>query len=137
MPSEPGGRVLTRDGFIADDAAQQRVRLAPNEDARALALDGVTLVELVLPKMSEGRPYTQARILREERGYTGAIRAVGEVRRDLLFFLFRCGVDQAVLKDPDEERDAHQALATFSVLYQGAADVKAPLWKRAARGVAQ
>src|SRR5687767_7238022 len=118
MPSE---RVLTRDGFIADNPEQQRVRLAPNEDARALALDGVTLVELVLPKMSEGRPYTQARILREERGYKGAIRAVGEVRRDLLFFLFRCGVDQAVLKDPDEERDAHQALQTFSVLYQGAA----------------
>lgn len=137
MPSDPAGRVLTRDGFIADDPSQSRVRLAPNEDARALALDGVTLVELVLPKMSEGRPYTQARILREERGYKGAIRAVGEVRRDLLFFLFRCGVDQAVLKDPDEERDAHLALATFSVLYQGAADVAAPLWKRTPRGVSQ
>lgn len=134
MPNE---RVLTRDGFVNDDPSQQRVRLAPNEDARALALEGVTLVELVLPKMNEGRPYTQARILREERGYKGAIRAVGEVRRDLLFFLFRCGVDQAVLKDPDEERDAHQALTTFSVLYQGAADVAAPLWQRAARGVAQ
>jgi uncharacterized protein (DUF934 family) len=130
-------RVLTRDGFVQDDPAQQRVRLAPTEDARTLPLDGVTLVELVLPKMSEGRPYTQARILREERGYKGDIRAVGEVRRDLLFFLFRCGVNQAVLKDAEEERDAHQALSTFSVLYQGAADVASPLWKRAARGVSQ
>lgn len=125
-------RVLVRDGFIQDDPQQPRLRLAPNEDVRAAKLDGVTLVELVLPKMNEGRPYTQARILREELGYKGAIRAVGEVRRDLLFFLFRCGVDQAVLKDADEERDAHKSLSSFSVLYQGAADVNAPLFVRRA-----
>jgi uncharacterized protein (DUF934 family) len=66
----------------------------------------VALIELVFPKMSEGRPYTQAHILRAELGYGGRIRAVGEVRRDLLFFLFRVGVDEAILKDADEEADA-------------------------------
>lgn len=154
-------RVLVRDGFIddawalVDDTAPiaadalvtvprllagavgaRGVRVSPKDDVRALAgkLEGIALVELVLVKFNEGRPYTQARLLREELGYRGDIRAIGEVHRDLLWFLFRCGVTQAVLKRRDEEAHAHAALTSFSVQYQGAADIEAPLWRRSRRG---
>jgi uncharacterized protein (DUF934 family) len=137
-----GDAIVTLARFLREPRGRERargrtgVRLGPNDDVRALLgeLAGVQLVELVLPKMAEGRPYTQARVLREELAFRGDVRAIGEVRRDLLFFLFRCGVSQALLRDRCEERDAHGSLSTFSVLYQGAADVSAPLWRRVPRG---
>lgn len=131
--------IVTMTRFLADAAGARAVRVSPKEDVRLLAgkLAGVTLVELVLPKMAEGRPYSQARVLREQLGFRGDIRAIGEVHRDLLWFLFRCGVTQALLKNREEEAEAHASLSTFSVLYQGAADVGPPLWRRAQRGVSR
>src|SRR5688572_399762 len=44
------------------------VQLLPGDDVRALSgkLDGVSLVALTFNKHVEGRPYSQARILREQ-----------------------------------------------------------------------
>ncbi len=56
-------------------------------------LDGVNLIVLNFPKFTDGRAYSQARLLRERLGYQGELRASGAVFLDQLPFLLRCGFD--------------------------------------------
>src|SRR5450631_3357277 len=69
------------------------VMLLPADKVEDLAPD-LARFELVGAEFSgpsEGRGYTQARMLRERYGFRGELRATGYVRRDQLFFLARCG----------------------------------------------
>jgi len=75
---------------------------------------------------SEGRGYSQARLLREQWKFGGELRAIGYVRRDQLFFMARCGFNSFELPDSDIE-DAHIALRTFSRAYQPSNDLGLPL----------
>lgn len=85
-------------------------------------LDSIALVALEFPSFTEGRGYTHARQLREKHGYRGEIRAVGDVSRDRLAFMERCGFNAYELRPDDELRDALKAFGEISVVYQPAAD---------------
>lgn len=91
------------------------------------------LIAIELPKYTDGRGYSIARLLRDRYGYRGEVRAVGNVLRDQLLYLERCGFDAFEI---DPSKDAARALSgfdDFSVKYQTAADEKLPLWRRHAR----
>jgi uncharacterized protein (DUF934 family) len=75
---------------------------------------------------SEGRGYSQARLLREHWKFGGELRATGFVRRDQLFFMARCGFNSFELPDSDIEH-GHAALQTFSRAYQPSNDAGLPL----------
>ena len=75
----------------------------------------------------DGRAYSQARLLRERLGYKGEIRAVGDVFRDAMFYMHRCGVNAFETKNP---ADALNAFRDFSLGYQGAADDPTPIFRR-------
>lgn len=62
-------------------------------EAVADALDQFQVITLHFPKFTDGRAYSQARILRERLGYSGELRATGEVLRDQYAFMRRCGFD--------------------------------------------
>jgi uncharacterized protein (DUF934 family) len=49
-----------------------------------VALEGVDRVVLNFPKFTDGRAFSQARLLRRRRGFTGDIRATGDVLIDQL-----------------------------------------------------
>jgi uncharacterized protein (DUF934 family) len=74
---------------------------------------------------SEGRGYSQARLLREHWKFTGELRATGFVRRDQLFFMARCGFNSFELPDTEIEAAA-AALSTFSTAYQPSNDAGLP-----------
>ena len=57
-------------------------------------LPRLDLVILNFESFADGRAFSQARILRERFGYRGDIRARGEVLRDQLPFMQRCGFKQ-------------------------------------------
>ena len=59
----------------------------------ATRLEGVKLIVLNFPKFTDGRAYSQARLLRERLGYTGELRATGRCYIDQLPFMLRCGFD--------------------------------------------
>ena len=59
------------------------LRLDNTADAQALDLSGVSRIELVFPKFTDGRAYSQALLLRR-RGYRGDLRATGDVLVDQL-----------------------------------------------------
>jgi uncharacterized protein (DUF934 family) len=75
---------------------------------------------------SEGRGYSQARILREQWKFGGELRATGHVRRDQLFFLARCGFNSFELAETDLEH-AVTAFSTFTAAYQPSNDAGLPL----------
>ena len=107
------------------------VRIEAGEDARELLphLDRLSLVEVNFPAFGDGRGYSAARILREA-GYSGELRAVGDVLRDQLFPLARCGFDAFQLKEGADIDEALAAFDDFSEAYQASVDRPLPLFRR-------
>jgi uncharacterized protein (DUF934 family) len=95
------------------------VVLLPEHKVEQLAHDvsRLSLVACRFPGPSEGRGYTQGRVLRERYGFQGELRAVGYVRFDQLFLLARCGFNSFELAENDLA-DAHNAFSTFTAAYQ-------------------
>jgi uncharacterized protein (DUF934 family) len=89
-----------------------------------------SLVALQFPKWTDGRAYSQSRLLRARLRYTGEVRATGEVLVDMLPLLQRSGFD-AVLMRPDQNHDtARRALRFFAGHYQGDVIQPQPLFTR-------
>ena len=89
-------------------------------------LDRLALVALEFPSFKDGRAYSQARVLREQYGFHGEMRATGNVLRDQFLFLLRAGFDAfEVVKDADAAVFA-EAVARYSVFYQPAGDRRIP-----------
>ncbi|MGD8861064.1 MAG: DUF934 domain-containing protein [Myxococcales bacterium] len=93
-------------------------------------LPALSLVAIEFPKYVDGRGYSVARLLRERHGFGGELRAVGNVLRDQLFYMSRCGFDAYELQPGKDEQDALDAFREFSVTYQAAADDSRPLYRR-------
>jgi uncharacterized protein (DUF934 family) len=117
---------------LAGRSGKLGVRLPSNAkvDAVAADLEHFAVIAIEFPNFTDGRGYSIARLLRERHGYRGEIRAVGNVLRDQLFYMARCGFDAFEIDASKSAQDALSALADFSVFYQSAADEKLPLWKR-------
>jgi uncharacterized protein (DUF934 family) len=120
---------VTLDAFL-DQSNAASVRIEAGDDVRRLlpVLDRVKLVEIDFPKLRDGRGFSSARILREA-GYTGEIKATGDVLVDLIFFMQRCGFDSFAPDKPFDPEDAHNALNRWPHVYQHAADDRVPIWK--------
>ena len=96
------------------------------------------LVALEFPKFSDGRAFSYARLLRERYGYQGEVRAVGEVLRDLLLYMHRCGFDAFQIDRDDAAERWQAALDEVSVWYQPTADNRPfALRQRARAGAAK
>jgi len=108
------------------------VWLAPQEDPAALAgdLDRLPLVAVSFPQFTDGRGFSTARLLRERYRFKGELRAVGDVLRDQLLFLGRCGFDAFALRDDQDAEAALAAFDDFTEAYQGGVDQPVPLFRR-------
>jgi len=111
-PSAPEFPALTLAN--TDDVMQVRDRLTTAK-----------LVVLNFPKFTDGRAYSQARLLRERLGYAGELRATGAVLRDQLPFLLRCGFDSFESEQPGFAEALEKARGLFSVVYQPVGDGRA------------
>ena len=120
---------VTLDGFL-DQSNATAVRLEPDEDARLLIphLERLALVEVAFPKFRDGRGYSAGRILREA-GYTGGLRAQGDVLADQIPLMRRCGFDSFAPESPVNEAVVAASLARYEHVYQAAADGAVPVWK--------
>ena len=114
-------------------AAQPSTLTLPNDaDPRAVSLDGITRVDLHFPKFTDGRAYSQAFLLRRRLGFTGEIRATGDVLIDQLVQLQRSGFDVAVLREDQDMAHAQRQFDRFGAFYQGDAVDVAPHFSGAA-----
>ena len=80
------------------------------------------LVAVRFPEFRDGRGYSYARLLRERYGFKGEIRAVGNVLRDQLFYMERCGINAFEVQEDRDINDALKAFYELTVRYQPAAD---------------
>lgn len=88
------------------------------------------VIALDFPAFTDGRAFTSARLLRERFAYTGEIRAIGDVFRDQLWYMSRCGFNAYAIKEGKNIEDALQGLNDFSEAYQVSVERQEPLFRR-------
>ena len=136
----PDGKIIVsidrwqadRDVLMGRKNSGLGVELSSDHHAEDIAddLEHFEVIALNFPVFRDGRPYSTARLLREQYGYTGELRATGDVLRDQIFFMHRCGFDAYEIREDRSIEDALEAFDEFSVTYQNAADEPLPLWRR-------
>lgn len=108
------------------------IRLEGHDDPEPIAQDigYFDLIAVNFPQFTDGRGYSLARLLRERFGYRGELRAVGDVLRDNLFYLSRCGFNAFELADSEDPAAALAGLDDFSDGYQSSVERPQPLFRR-------
>jgi uncharacterized protein (DUF934 family) len=108
------------------------VWLNGEDDPEMLAddLSTLPLVAVNFPQFADGRGYSIGRLLRERYRYTGELRAIGDVLRDQIFYLYRCGFNAFEVRAGKSIEDALTAFRDFSDSYQSAIDQPLPLFRR-------
>ena len=119
---------------VAEHQAQAPGVLALTNDAEVadVSLEGVTRIDLHFPSFADGRAFSQAFLLRRRRGFTGEIRATGDVLIDQLVQMQRTGFTSAVPRADQDLAHAARQFARFARYYQGDAVTREPLFKEAA-----
>jgi len=117
-------RLLQESETLLGREAPLGVLVAPADDVRELEpfLPRLASVAIEFPVFNDGRGYSQARLLRGQLGFRGELRAVGDIGRDHLAFLERCGFDAFVLREGESPRAALAAFSEISLRFQTAED---------------
>jgi uncharacterized protein (DUF934 family) len=97
------------------------VWLAPEDDPEKLKpdVDVLDLIAVHFPKFADGRGYSTGALLRGRFGFRGELRAFGDIGRDHLFQLSRCGFDAFALAPGKDPQGPRRPSDEFSVRYQG------------------
>lgn len=107
--------------------------LEPHENPAAIAGDvrDFAVIAVHFPEFTDGRGYSIAMLLRTRYGYTGELRAVGDVGPDQLYDLARVGFDSFAVSEPHA---ALSGLGDFSDVDHGAVNRPVALLRRLAVG---
>jgi uncharacterized protein (DUF934 family) len=118
--------------IVKREAGTLGIQLNAGDTADLLAADcqGFALINVEFPKFADGRGYSAARLLRERYGFTGQLRAIGDVLFDQLFFMMRCGFNAMAMRADQDLDLAVKGFETFSSSYQGDVNDTRPLFRR-------
>ena len=107
------------------------VFLASDQSPKLFGADvnSFALIAVDFPKFADGRGFSYGRELREQHGFTGELRAIGDFMRDQLYFLKRCGFNSFALQT-DEIEEALASFNDFSDAYQPSTDQALPIFRR-------
>jgi uncharacterized protein (DUF934 family) len=110
------------------------VWLKPDDEPGEIADDlaSFQIVAVHFPKFGDGRGFSTGVLLRTRYGYRGELRAFGDIGRDHLFYLKRCGFDSFRLADQRDPEAALAGLNDFTLRYQGSVDDPVPLFRKRA-----
>ena len=104
QPVPATGNVIVSLDRIAEALAAGRngqigVHLDPLDEVAQIAdhLDHIALISLDFPSFANGTSYSKARWLRDRHGFTGTLRATGDIRIDQVLFFYRCGFDELLV----------------------------------------
>jgi uncharacterized protein (DUF934 family) len=134
-----GNLLLTFDQWTSRRSEWLRARplgvIVPNTVDVELLHDDLphwALIALQFPKWTDGRAYSQARLLRARLRFAGEVRATGEVLVDMLPLLHRSGFDAALMRADQSPDTARRALRFFAGHYQGDVHEARPAFGRPA-----
>ncbi|HCA23472.1 MAG TPA: oxidoreductase [Pseudomonas sp.] len=142
-PAADGPRILSLDAWLQRQPEPVLSGQAPSADAVCLQPDDeaeqlqpylavLPLIAVLFPSFRDGRGYSQAYLLRTRVGWTGELRAVGDVLRDQLSHMRQCGFDAFAIREDKSAEDAIKGLNGMSVLYGRSAIEPRPLFRRRA-----
>ncbi len=105
---------------LQQHTGQIGVRIEADADINLLTknLTKITLIELNFPAFTDGRGFSQARLLRDNLQYQGELRAIGNYMLDQVFYLTKVGVNAFALKTVKELETALSTMQDFSYSYQ-------------------
>ncbi|HMU87271.1 MAG TPA: DUF934 domain-containing protein [Agitococcus sp.] len=111
---------------------KKAVLLKPDQHPEVLVEDvkQLDMIALDFPAFADGRGYSYATLLRQRFGFTGELRATGDVFKDNLFYLKRCGFNSFAVRADKDIHVALQGLNNFSESYQASVDESRPLYRR-------
>ena len=118
---------ITEQASLSQD---QLLKLPNDADPMQQSLQDVQTIELHFPKFTDGRAFSQALMLRRRCGFSGNIRATGDVLIDQLSQMQRCGFSSAVLRADQDIAKGRDLLSHFSAFYQGDVTQPQPLFAR-------
>ncbi|MCB5187262.1 DUF934 domain-containing protein [Methylobacillus caricis] len=96
-------------------------------------INSLPLIAVHVERFADGRIFSIGNLLRTRYHYKNDLRAFGDVLRDQLFFLKRCGFNSYLIRADRSAEDALASLQDFSQPYQGAVDINQPVWRRVNR----
>lgn len=130
-------RFKSERGRLTGHNAPFGIRLRSDEAPEDIADDvhRFDVVALEFPTFKDGRAYSSARLLRDRYRYEGELRAVGNVLRDQLMFMVRCGFDAFELDKDEDAVSWTDAAGEIGVVYQSAADDRTPVPALRQRGI--
>jgi len=104
------------------------VQLASHEHPEIIGddVDQLDLIALEFPSFRDGRAYSHARLIRERYGFTGELRAVGDVLVEQLHYMQRVGFDAFEIVGDDPLADYETVSQDFTVWYQATGDGRRP-----------
>jgi uncharacterized protein (DUF934 family) len=128
----PAGLWLAHKQELLHTGKQLAVWLDSEQPASLLVneLGELSMIALNFPHFMDGRAYSTAVILRKHFHYAGEIRAIGDVLRDQLFMMKRCGFTTFDLRDSVKLEDAQTAFGDFTTNYQATVEMPEPLFRR-------
>ncbi len=102
------------------------------DDPGALAddIESLPIIAVNFPTFKDGRGYSTAYLLRSRYGYTGELRAIGDIQCDQLFYLKRVGFNAFAIRADKDIEAALKSFNDFSDVYQGSAVQTSPLFRR-------
>jgi len=125
-------KLIASNAHTTATESPKALELANDADPRQVSLAGVERIDLQFPKFTDGRAFSQAFLLRRRLGFTGEIRATGDVLVDQLQQMARSGFSAAVLRADQDIAVAERQLARFQAFYQGDAVQVKPHFQKAA-----
>ena len=106
--------------------------LDSDDDPYALTKDIsiFSLIAVNFPVFKDGRGFSTAAILRGRIEYQRELRAIGDVLRDQLFYMKKCGINSFEFNGEVKLEDALTAFNDFSTSYQSTVEDPLPLFRR-------
>ena len=128
----PAGKLILPLARWLENPRQHALWLGPDDDVEHLKpwLPELPLIAVDFPSFRDGRGYSQAYLLRTRLGWTGELRAIGDVLRDQLSHMRQCGFDSFAVREDKSAEDALKGLAGMSVLYGRSVIEPRPLFRR-------
>ena len=108
------------------------IMLKPDQHPEVIVDDlaHLNIIALAFPAFADGRGYSYAVLLRQRYGFKGELRATGDIFKDNMFYLKRCGFDSFAVRADKDLQVALQGLQDFSECYQASTDESTPLYRR-------
>ncbi|MDB5505447.1 MAG: phosphoadenosine phosphosulfate reductase [Devosia sp.] len=125
--------------FLANRAAflanphPQGLLVSPGDNVELIEGDvsRFSSIAINFPAFTDGRGYSSARLLVERFGFTGEVRAVGDVLADQIPLMRRCGITAfVVVNEPTKQALKDGALAEVGLFYQPVGITEVPVGTR-------